>query len=131
MAGSFTDFTEDLVLNWLLTTNTATRPTQWYVGLFTTATGETGGGTEVSGGAYVREAVSFNVSGTNPTKAENTAAVEFPTATANWGTITHIGLFNAASSGQMLVHAPLDVSKIIDEGDVFRIPAGDLEITLD
>ena len=131
MAGSFTNFTENLVLNWLLTNNTATRPTQWYVGLFTTATGETGGGTEVSGGAYVREEASFSVSGTNPTKASSTAAIEFPTATATWGTITHIGLFNAASSGQMLVHAPLDVSKTIDEGDVFRIPAGDLEITLD
>ena len=131
MAGSFTDFTEDLVLNWLLTTNTATRPTQWYVGLFTTATGETGGGTEVSGGAYVREAASFSVSGTDPTSAVNTAAIEFPTASANWGTITHIGLFDAATSGNMLVHAPLDVAKAIGTGDVFRIPAGDLEITLD
>ena len=131
MAGSFTDHAEDLVLNWLLTGNTATRPTQWYVGLFTTATGETGGGTEVSGGDYVREAASFSVSGTDPTKAENTGAIEFPTASDNWGEITHIGLFDAASGGNMLVHAPLNVAKTIGTGDVFRIPAGDLEITLD
>lgn len=131
MAGSFTDHAEDLVLNWLLTDNTATRPTERYVGLFTTPTGETGGGTEVSGGAYVREVASFSVSGTDPTKAENTGAIEFPTASATWGEVTHIGLFDAASGGNMLVHAPLDVPKTIGEGDVFRIPAGDLEITLD
>jgi hypothetical protein len=131
MAGSFTDFTEDLVLNFLLTTNTANRPTEWYVGLFTTATGETGGGTEVSGGSYTRKAAAFTVSGTDPTSAVNSAAVEFDTATDNWGEITHIGLFDAATSGNMLVHAPLDVAKTIGTGDVFRIPAGDLEITLD
>lgn len=131
MAGSFTDFTEDLVLKWLLTTGSAARPTEWYVGLFTTATGETGGGTEVSGGSYGRKAAAFTVSGTNPTTAENSGAIEFDTASASWGTVTHIGLFDAASSGNMLVHAPLDVSKTIGEGDVFRIPAGDLEITLD
>lgn len=131
MAGSFTDFSESLVLNFLLTTNTITRPTQFYVGLFTTATGETGGGTEITGGDYVREEASFNVSGTAPTSAVNTAAIEFPTATANWGEITHIGLFDAASAGNMLVHASLDVAKTISIGDVFRIPAGDLEITLD
>jgi hypothetical protein len=131
MAGSFTDFTEDLVLNWLLTTNTAARPTEWYLGLFTTPTGETGGGTEVSGGGYTRKAASFSVSGTDPTKAENTGAIEFPTAQDVWGEITHIGLFDSDNGGNMLVHAPLGVPRTIAEGDVFRVPAGDLEITLD
>ena len=34
---SFSDYTENLVLNWLFTGNSATRPTAWYVGLFTAA----------------------------------------------------------------------------------------------
>jgi len=128
---SFTNHTEDLVLKFLLTTGTATRPTEWYVGLFTAAPGETGGGTEVSGSAYTRKTASFTVSGTAPTEATNASAIEFDTATGSWGTITHIGLFDAATSGNMLVYAELTASKTIGSGDVFRIPAGDLDITLD
>lgn len=131
MSGSFTDHAEDLVLKWLLTTGTAARPTQWHVGLFTAAPGETGGGTEVSGNAYARKAATFTVSGTNPTEATTSGAIEFDTATGSWGTITHVAVFDAASSGNMIAYAELDVAKTIGEGDVFRIPAGDLDITLD
>lgn len=128
---SFTDYTEDLVLEWLLTTNSATRPTAWYVGLFTAAPSDTGGGTEVSGNGYARTAATFTVSGTNPTTATNSGAIEFPTATGgNWGTITHIAIFDASTSGNMLAWAQLTTSKTIDEGDVLRIPTGDLDITL-
>lgn len=131
MSGSFTDHAEDLVLKWLLTTGTAARPTQWHVGLFTAAPGETGGGTEVSGNAYARKAATFTVSGTSPTEATTSGAIEFDTATGSWGTITHVAVFDAASSGNMIAYAELDVAKTIGEGDVFRIPAGDLDITLD
>ena len=128
---SFTDYTEDLVLEWLLTTNSATRPTAWYVGLFTAAPSDPGGGTEVSGNGYARTSAAFTVSGTNPTTATNSAAVEFPTATGgNWGTITHIAIFDASTSGNMLAWAQLTNSKTIDEGDVLRIPTSDLAITL-
>ena len=58
MAG-FTDYTEDLVLDWLLTSGSATRPTAWYVALYTVAPTDTGGGTEVSGTDYARTAVTF------------------------------------------------------------------------
>lgn len=128
---AFTNFTEDLVLDWLLTNAAATRPTTWFVGLFTAAPGETGGGTEVSGGSYARTAVTFTVSGTAPTLATNSAAVEFAAATASWGTITHVAVFDASTAGNMLVYATLTASKTIASGDVFRIPAGDLDITLD
>jgi hypothetical protein len=111
-----------------LTNGSPTRPTAWYVGLFTAAPGETGGGTEVSGGSYVREAVTFTVSGN---LATNSAAIEWPTATGSWGTITHVAVFDASTSGNMLVYASLTSSKTIASGDVLRIPAGDLDVTLD
>jgi hypothetical protein len=125
---SFTNDAETLVLQWLLTTGLATRPTAWYVGLFTAAPSDTGGGTEVSGNAYVREAVTFTVSGD---LATNGSAIEWPTATGNWGSITHIAVFDAATSGTMLLHGELATAKTISTGDVLRIPAGDLDITLD
>jgi len=125
---SFTNTFETRVLEWLLTTGSPTRPTAWYVGLFTAAPGETGGGTEVSGGSYAREAATFTVSGDT---ASNSGAIEFPTATASWGTITHVAIFDASTSGNMIAYASLAASKTIDSGDVLRIPDGDLDVTLD
>jgi len=126
---SLTNTYENTVLDWLLTTDSATRPTSWYVGLFTSDPTETGAaGTEVSGGSYARTAVTFSIT---DNAATNSAAIEFPEATGSWGTITHIGVHDASTGGAMIVHAPLTSSKAIASGDVFRINAGDLDITLD
>jgi hypothetical protein len=125
---SFTNYLETEILDFAFTTGTATRPTSWFIALYTAAPGEGGGGTEVSGSGYVRQSVAFSVSGNTAT---NTAAVEFPTATGSYGTVSHVGVFDASSSGNLLAFSALNVSKAIDTGDVFRIPTGDLDITLD
>lgn len=125
---SFTNDLETRVLQWALTSGSPTRPSAWYIGLFTAAPGEAGGGTEVSGGSYARQTVAFTVSGN---LATNGAAIEWPTATASWGTITHVAVFDALTSGNMLVYATLAESKTIGTGDVLRIPIGDLDVTLD
>ena len=125
---SFSNTYETLVLQYTFTNASVTRPTAWYLGLFTSAPGEAGGGTEVSGGSYVREAVTFSVTGDTAT---NTAAVEWPVATATWGTITHIAVYDASTSGNQIAYAALTNSKTIASGDVLRVPAGDLDITLD
>ena len=129
---SFTDYTENLVLKFLFTANSAVRPTAWYVGLFTAAPSDTGGGTEVTGNAYARVATgTITVSGTSPTTATNSAAIEFAAASGgNWGTITHVAIFDASTSGNMLGWAALTTSRTINDGDILRIPAGDLDITL-
>lgn len=126
---SFTDHTETLALNYLFTNAAVTRPTGWFLALFTGAPGEAGGGTELStsGTAYVRKAAAFTVSGN---LATNSAPIEFDVAATNWGTITHVAVFDAVSGGNMLAYAPLAASKTIGSGDVFRVPAGDLDITL-
>ena len=124
---SFSNTYETNVLTWTFTNSAVTRPTAWYLGLFTAAPGEAGGGTEVSGNGYVREAVTFTVSGD---LATNSAAVEFDVATGSWGTITHVAVFDALSGGNQIAYATLTVSKTIATGDVLRVPAGDLDITL-
>lgn len=128
---SFSDYTENLVLTWLFTGDSATRPTAWYVGLFTAAPSDTGGGTEVSGNGYARVSTgTISVTGT-ATTATNSAAIEFSAASGgNWGTITHAAVFDASSAGNMLAWAPLTTSRTINDGDVFRIPASSLTITL-
>ena len=128
---SFSDYTENLVLTWLLTSGSATRPTAWYVALFTGAPSDTGGGTEITGNGYARVATgTITVSGT-ATTATNSAAIEFAAASGgNWGTITHAAIFDASTSGNMLAWAPLTTSRTINDGDVFRIPASSLTVTL-
>lgn len=127
---SFSNATETLVLNWLLTTGSATRPTAWHLALFTSNPAEDASGTEVStsGTAYARQSAAFTVSGNT---ASNTSAIEFPTATASYGTVSHVGVFDASTGGNLLAYAALTTSKAIDTGDVLRVPAGDLDITLD
>lgn len=124
---SFTNDAETLVLTWVFTTGTAARPTEWHLGLFTAAPGEAGGGTELSGGGYARQSVAFTVSGNLATNSGN---VEFDAATGAWGTVTHVAVFDAATSGNMLAYATLDASKVIATGDIFRVPAGDFDLTL-
>ncbi len=125
---SLTNAFETSTLQYLLTTGSVTRPTAWYIGLFTSDPTDTGAaGTEVSGFDYARTAATFTVTGDTAT---NSSAVEFPAAVGgNWGTIGWIGIMDASSGGNMIIHSALDVAKAINDGDVFRIPTGDLDIT--
>jgi hypothetical protein len=127
---SFTNAYETHLLQYLLTADSVTRPTSWYVGLFTSDPTDTGAaGTEVSGNGYARTAVTFSVTGDT---ASNTAGVEFPAATGgDWGTVGWIGVMDASTGGNMLIASALTVAKSITDGDVFRIPTGDLDVTLD
>lgn len=125
----FTDYLEDALLKHVFTNTAYTSPTTVYAALFTVAPSDTGGGTEVSGGAYARQSMAFSVSGTS-TLATNSAAVEYPTATADYGTVVAVGIFDAATSGNLLAYANLTTSKTVSTGDVFRFNAGDVDITL-
>jgi hypothetical protein len=122
---SFSNTYETNVLTWTFTATAVTRPTSWTLALYTVAPGEAGGGTEVTGGSYARTAVTFTITGDT---ASNTAAVEFPTATASWGTVVAVAVFD--NSSNMIAYANLSANRTIGNGDVFRIPAGDLDITL-
>lgn len=125
---SFSNYLETKVLEHTFSNTAYTSPSTVYVGLFTSSPSEDGSGTEVSGGSYARQSGAFTTSGNTATTS---AAIEFPTATGSWGTITHIGIYDASSAGNLLAYAALTASKAIASGDVFRIPAGDIDITLD
>ena len=125
---SFSNYLETNVLGHVFGGSAYTAPTTLYLALFTSNPDEDGSGTEVSGGAYARQTVAFTVSGNT---ASNTAAVEYATATASFGTVSHVGVYDALSGGNLMAYAALTSSKAIDIGDVFRVPTGDLDITLD
>lgn len=125
---SLSDTFETHVLNYLFTATSVTRPNAFYLGLYTSAPTDSAAGTELSGSGYARQTVAFTVSGN---LATNTSAVEFPTATGSWGTIVAVAVLDASSSGNIIAYASLSANKTIATGDVLRIPAGDLDITLD
>ena len=125
---SFSNFLETEILDHVFAGAAYTAPSTKYLALFTAiADGEAGSVTEISGNAYARQTVAFTTSGNT---TSNNAAVEFPTATGNWGTVTHVGVYDASSSGNLMAYATLSASKTIETGDVFRVPSGDLDITL-
>jgi hypothetical protein len=122
------NYTENLALTWLLTASAATRPSAWYVALFTTDPTDAGSGTEVSGTNYSRKSVTFSVTGDTAT---NSGAVTFdPAGTGGWGTITHIGVYDSSTAGNLLFHGAVTTSKQIDQGDTFQISTSNLSITL-
>jgi len=127
---SFSNYLETEILDHVFGGNAYTAPSTLYLALFTSNPAEDGSGTEVStsGTAYARQTVTFTVSGNTAT---TDAAVEFPTATASFGTVSHIGVYDASTAGNLLGYAALTTAKAIDTGDVLRVPAGDLDITLD
>ena len=122
------NFLENALVNATLRNTTYTSPATVYVALFTTDPTDAGSGTEVTGGAYARTSVTF-AAPSNGASASS-ADVTFPTCTLTWGTVTHIGLYDASTSGNLLYHTPLDTSKTIETGDIFKIASGSLTVTL-
>ena len=122
------NYLEDALINVTLRATAYTAPATVYVSLWTSDPTDAGSGTEVSGGSYARTAVTFAAPSNGVTT--NDADVTFPTATASWGVVGWIGINDAASSGNLLYHSPLDTSKTIDSGDIFKISTGNLSVTL-
>jgi hypothetical protein len=130
-AASLSNYTQNKLVDWFLRGQTYTPPASIYVGLDTTAGSASACGTEVSGGSYARVAVTSSLTnwagtqGSGTTTASsgtsgetsNNAAITFPAPTATWGSIVGFCFFDASSGGDMLLYAPLTVSKTVNSGD--------------
>ena len=99
------------------------------VALFTTAPGEAGGGSEVSGGSYARTNVTFSSASNG--SITNSNDVVFPTATASWGTVVAIAIYDSAGTPVMIWYGPTAVGKAVETGDEYRLPAGAITLTAD
>jgi hypothetical protein len=126
------DYLEDAVLDHVLGNTTFTQPASLYVGLFTSDGGlesnTSGSWTEVSGGSYARETIAFSAASGGSTS--NSATITFTTATANWGTISHVAVMDASSAGNVLFWGSVTTSKTIESGDTFQISSGNLTVSL-
>ena len=124
------DYLENAMLNLTLNGSAFTAISTPYVSLHTADPTDAGTGAEVSGGSYARQSASFATASGTGGSVSTDADITFPTATADWGTITHIGIWDSASTGELLYHTALDTSKTITSGDIFKILSGNLTVTL-
>ena len=122
------NYLENALINATLRNTSYTSPTTIYAALFTSDPTDAGTGTEVSGGSYSRKAITFGAPSNGA--STNSAAVEFDQATASWGTVTHFGIYDASTSGNLLYHGALTASKAIDTGDVFKFATSSVTVTL-
>ena len=122
------NYLENALINATLRNTTYTSPATVYISLWTSDPTDAGSGTEVSGGSYARTAVTMGAPSNGVSL--NSADVTFPTATASWGVVGWIGINDALTTGNLLYHSPLDTSKTIDSGDIFKISTGNLSVTL-
>jgi len=128
---ALSDVAEKLLLDWLMTSGTATRPTAWYVALYTAAPSDSGGGTEVSTGGYARQSVTFDAAATPGGTTSNNNVVQFTASGANYGTVTHIGIHSAVSgSGNLLWHGAMTASRVVNDGDTLEFSVGNIDLTI-
>jgi hypothetical protein len=122
------NYLENALINATLRATTFTAPSVVYVGLYTADPTDAGTGTEVSGGSYARQSATFGAPSNGV--STTTADITFPQCTSSWGTVSHIGILDALTTGNLLYHTPLTTSKAIDTGDLFKIASGSLTVTL-
>jgi hypothetical protein len=127
MAGNLTNYLENKLIDHFLGTTSYTMPADVYIALFTVAPSDAGGGTEVTGGSYARQIATF--SGASSGATSNDSNVDFTGMPA--ATTVAIGIFDALTSGNMLLYGTLTTNKTTDAGDTLRIATGDLDISID
>jgi len=127
MAGNLSNYLENKLLDHFLGTTAYTMPTTVYVGLYTVAPTDAGGGTQVTGGSYARQTAAFSAAASGTTS--NTANIDFAGMPA--ATTVAIGVFDALTSGNLLLWGTLTANKTTDAGDTLRIATGDLDISID
>jgi hypothetical protein len=125
---AMSNYLENALINATLRATTFTSPTTVYVGLYTSDPTDANTGTEVSGGSYARKAMTFGAPSNGA--STNSSAVEFDQATGSWGTVTHFGILDASTSGNLLYHGALTSSKVIESGDVFKFASAAVSVTL-
>ena len=130
---SFSNNLEAKVLQHFFGGVSQTAPQNLYAALYVSDPTEADTGTEVNGAGYARQQITFGCvcsSGTMSVIA-NAAVITFPQAAGSWGTITHIGIRDAATGGNLLFYAPLSISKKVESGDRMEFPAGAITTSLD
>ncbi|MHA7962884.1 phage tail fiber protein [Paenibacillus sp. CAU 1782] len=132
MALAVSNYLADAWLNQTFRNVAWTRPSTVYIALYTSNPTAADTGTEVTGGAYARRAVTFAAPATETGRRtlRSNAEVAFPTATADWGTITHVGIRDAATGGNLLFYGAVDNPRTLQVNDLLKFPAASVALSV-
>lgn len=140
---ALSNYLENALIDHVFRGQTWTPPASFYMALFTSAPSDSGGGTEVAGNSYARVAVTRSLAawagtqGAGTTVASsgtggvtsNNVSIQFPTPTGSWGTVTHFGVFDTSTTGNLLLWGALTVQQTINTGNTVSFAAGQLQVT--
>ena len=126
-------YLEDATLNYFFRNQNVTRPTAHFLALYISDPTDNNTGTEIQGGGYARRPITFTAPAASggTTTIGNNAEIRFPVATSNWGNISHFGILDASTGGNLLAHAPVPVPKIIESGDEAKFNVNTLTVSMD
>ncbi len=131
---ALSDYAENLILNWLMRGGTSggqtDAPSSVYLALFTAAPSDSGGGTECSGNGYSRQTVAFAAATGTGGTTSNSGNVTFTASGGNFGNVTHIGIFDASTSGNLLWHGAMAAAKQVNSGDSIQFATGSIDLTI-
>ena len=125
---AMSDYLERKLLNHTLGTAAYTHPSQAYLALHTADPTDAGSGAECSGRSYARQTIDFNAAAGTGGAVTNSTAEDFADMPAC--TVTHIGIWDHASSGNLLYHGSVSTPKTVADGDTISLAAGQLTVTL-
>jgi hypothetical protein len=123
------DYLEKKILDYVLTNTADWAPTSVHLSLHTADPTDAGTGAEVSGNGYGRQAITFNAAHATNGSTTNSSSETFTASGGSFGTVTHFGIFDASSGGNLLYHGALTASKTIADGDSITFAADSITIT--
>jgi hypothetical protein len=124
---SFTDYLEDAVLNYVFRNTGTPTSTSVYLGLFTAAPTDAGGGAEVSGSGYARQVTVFDAAASGA--ITNTAAESFTASGGSFGTVVAVGIFDAVTAGNLIAWDDI-TSAVVGDGTTLNFAIGDIDVSL-
>ena len=127
MAGSASNYLENKLIDHALGTTTFTKPTTVYAALYTVAPSDQSAGTEVTGGSYARQTITFSAASSG--SASNNTNVDFNTMPAS--TVVAVAVLDASTAGNVLFWGTLTTNRTVTAGDSIRIASGALVVSLD
>lgn len=126
---AMSDYLELKFLDHFTGTASTSAPAAVYLGLSTASINDDASGTELSGNNYTRKAITFASAASG--SISSNAAVEFNAATGSWGTVSHWGIWDASTGGNLLYHGAFTTGKAIATGDILKVASGSITITAD
>ena len=124
---------EEAVLNFFFRNQSVAQPTALYLALYINDPTDADTGTEVSGGSYARQQVTFGAPIQTGDKGviSNNQKIEYPIATADWGNVSHWGVRSASTGGNLLCRGSFSKVENVQSGNRFTIETGNLQVTME